>query len=687
MAGLLRVVSNEQLDRHEAEKRQREEADAKQNSPVITGLAAYVRRAWEPALRAKLPIEHKMLKAKRQRAGEYEPDKLAQIAAMGGSAIFMQLTEIKCRAAESWIRDILLDGGSPPWDLKPSPLPSLSPKQQGELENEFMQTMLELVAATGVAPEQQALPSMREAFEDDFKMRLMQAAERRCDRMADKIRDQFAEGGWYTAFNDFVTDLTTYPTAFVKGPVVRKQTMLSWETDDAGSMKPVAKEKLTPQFQRIDPFRMYPEPGVSSINEGYCFEHIPMSESDLSDLIGVPGYDENSIRVLLREGPRRSSWFNINEITKAELENKHQSWTSPTNTYDVLEFWGRVSGRMLLEAGMDEASIPDPERYYNACIWLCDHYVLKAMLNYDPLGNKPYTATSMFKVPGALWGRSIPEAVEDIQNVCNAAARSLVNNMGIASGPQVEVDIDRLPPGEDITQMYPWKIWQVTKDKSGGTAQAIRFTQPEDNAATLMAVYEKFARMADEHSGIPSYISGDVGVTGAGRTSSGLSMLMGAAGKGIRQVVSYIDNDVVKLMVTRQFIYNMRYDEDESIKGDAFAEPRGAINLAVRETAEVRRIEFLNATANPIDLEIMGVEGRGSVLREVAKSLQMPNEEVVPSKQKLKMRMAAAAAAPQSPAMPGPQKPEEPGAAPLPDGSAPGGASAAISRNQQTGAA
>jgi hypothetical protein len=156
-----------------------------------------------------------------------------------------------------------------------------------------------------------------------------------------------------------------------------------------------------------------------------------------------------------------------------------------------------------------------------------------------------------------------------------------------------------------------------------------------DNANTLMAVYERFSRLADDHSGIPAYIYGDTDVKGAGRTASGLSMLMGSAGKGIRQVVMHIDHDIIKQIVKRQFVYNMRYDEDESIKGDADIIPRGAINLAVRETVNVRRVEFLNATANQMDMQIVGIEGRAAILREVAKGLQMPVDDIVPSREKL----------------------------------------------------
>jgi hypothetical protein len=247
--------------------------------------------------------------------------------------------------------------------------------------------------------------------------------------------------------------------------------------------------------------------------------------------------------------------------------------------------------------------------------------------------------------------------------VCNAAARALVNNMGISSGPQVEVNVERLPPNEDITTLTPWKIWQTINDPVGSSAPAIRFTQPDSRATELVGVYEKFSRLADDHSGIPAYVYGDLNVQGAGRTSSGLSMLMGAAGKGIRQVVMHIDSDVVKPIVLRQFVYNMRYDEDEAIKGDVVVIAKGAINLAVKETVNIRRIEFLNATANPVDMEIMGKEGRATILREVAKGLQMSAEDVIPSREKsgyqgrIQSRAMAAQAQQQAPA-PGAENPD-----------------------------
>jgi hypothetical protein len=624
-----------------------------------------------------------MLDALRQRNGEYDAQKLAAIRKQGGSEIYMMITEVKCRAAESWLRDILLDTGTPPWDLHATPIPELSPTETRELQEAVAARALQYVEEAGQAPTPQEISELREIVAQEYRFALLQAAQNRADRMKHKIQDQFAQGGWSDAFNDFITDLVTYPAAFIKGPCVRRQRHLGWTTDENGATAVQASERLAPEYERVDPFRIYPEPGITNINEGYLFEHHPLTRTALSDMIGVPGYDENAIRQILMEGSG-SCWVNMStELQKDEEERKFHTEMRPTEIFDALEFWGKVSGKMLREWGMDEVDIPDEAKEYDANVWVVGNYVIKAVLNYDPLGEKPYAKTSFIKCPGSFWGKGIPKIIEDLQAVCNAAARALVNNMGISSGPQVEVNLERIPPNEEITQLTPWRIWQTLNDPAGSSAPALRFVQPDSNAQELMAVYERFSRLADDHSGIPAYVYGDLDVQGAGRTSSGLSMLMGAAGKGIRQVVMHIDSDVVKPIVTRQFVYNMRYDEDESIKGDAEIVPKGAINLAVKEQVNVRRLEFLNATANPLDAEIVGKEGRAAILREVAKGLQMPVDDIVPSREKLeyagRLQAKAMATMPQQ-GMPAPQ-----GTPTLPDGSPQGGMDGNTMQNRDSG--
>ena len=77
----------------------------------MSGLAAYVEQCWQEARTAKQPVETKMLRALRQRSGEYEPEKLAAIQRTGGSEIYMMITETNVRGMPSdrvsWLRYVL----------------------------------------------------------------------------------------------------------------------------------------------------------------------------------------------------------------------------------------------------------------------------------------------------------------------------------------------------------------------------------------------------------------------------------------------------------------------------------------------------------------------------------------------------------------------------------------------------
>jgi hypothetical protein len=683
MPGLIIVKTNSELDADAREAQAARDADLRQQAPVLTGLAAYVRRCWEAARDAKLPIENKMLRALRQRNGEYEPDKLAAIRSESGSEIFMMVTATKCRGAESWLRDILLDEGMVPFDLKPTAIPDSNPETGAMVTDVIAQKVIGMIQS-GIALDPITMESAKEQAAEDVRQQLLDDAVDRAEAMKRQITDQFTDGGMVDAFNAFISDLATYPAAVLKGPEVRRVRQLEWVRGADGAFAPKVQDKLVPTYRRVDPFRFYPEPGLTRLRDGYTIEHHSLSEADMSDLIGVPGYDDAAISALLAEGPS-NDWLWAAEYTKSVLENKYNIWRSDITKFSALEFWGRVSGRDLREWGLTSAEVPDPNKMYDANVWLSGRWVIKATLNYDPLGDTPYRMTSAVKAPGALWGVSYPELIEDVQAMCNAAARALANNMGIASGPQVEVQRDRLAEGEQITKLFPWKIWQTVSDPMGSGQPAIKFNQPEDRSGPLMAVYERFSRMADEQSGIPAYVYGDGQVGGAGRTASGLSMLMGSAGKGIRQTIMHIDFDVIGPTVTAQYIWNMQYIDDESIKGDCEIVPRGAVTLANREQLNVRRVEFLQATANPIDAQIVGPKGRASILREVAKGLAMPVDDIVPSNEQLEVMDAVQRA--QSMAAPG-AGPSAPGGGPAenPDGSPAGGQQANTVTNKNTGA-
>lgn len=646
--GLIRVVSNAELNEREQRDAAQQAAREANLRPELQGLAKHVLECWELARDAKNAVLPRLQRAQRARLGEYDADKLAEIRKTGGSEEYARVTANKCRVVEAWLRDVFLGQTEKPWTLKPTPKPDFPPNVEAQVRSQVAMEVAELFASTGQMPDPSLVRSSMAAQLEAMEERLRDEARKATQRMERKIEDQLVQGGFPEALGEFLADLVTYPAAILKGPVLRRRKTLTWQGTEGASLAPVVSDEIVPEVERVDPFRAYPAPGARTPQEGFFIEHLTLSYDDLYDLIGAPGFNEEAIRAVLREcdGGGLTDWLGfVTEKEESDPDAAPRHLRRRVFNIDCLEFHGNVKGSDLIEWGVDDG-VDDPEATYPACVWLVGSWVIKAQLNYDPLGHRPYYKTSYEELPGDFWGFGIPDVLDDVQGVVNAAVRSLVNNMGLASGPQVEINVDRIAEGEDITNLHPWKIWQTRDSQFGNTTPAMNFFQPNTNVQELLAVIEKFYQFADDFSLVPRYMAGSDKVAGAGRTASGLSMLMDAANKGLKGIVSNIDS-VLQQLLEKFYAHNMMYDPDVTIKGDAQAVARGAVSLMQLESLQLRRNEFLQVTANPLDSQIVGAAGRAEILREVAKGLELDVNRIVPPREQIEAMMAQVPAQPQ----------------------------------------
>lgn len=615
----------------EAESKKR--SDSMQNQPVIQGLAAHVRTRWDSARTAKRTLEDRMLQCLRQRNGEYDPEKLQEIREQGGSDIYINLTSVKCRAATSWLRDTLLGSGSDkPWAIAGTPNPDMPPEIMQELQARLANELMVHIQQGGMQPSPSELRTMALQMKDEAEREMREQSADRVSRMERKMEDQLLEGGWYKAFNEFLDDIVTFPYAVLKGPIKRKRKTLKWQN---GALVPV--EEIRNEWERVDPFMLYWAPWSWDLGDGYVIERHRLTAEALQALIDVPGYNNDAIRTILNDfgtmGMKQWLW---SDSSKAEAEGKDVTESSITgDLVDALQLWDSVKGSLLLEWGLTEKEIPDPALSYPCEVWLIGNVVIRAVLNYDPLGRKPYYLTSYENLPGSVDGKGVTDLCRDAQAMVNASGRALANNMGISSGPQVGINISRLPAGEDISDMHPWKIWQFSSSDYGDNSPPITFFQPNSNANELMAVFEKFSARADEDTMIPRYMTGE-NTPGAGRTSSGLSMLISNAGKGIKQVISNIDKNVITPAIERLYQDNLRYSKDPDLIGDVNIVATGATSLVIKEAEAVRRNEFLQVVLNsPVAQQIVGMDGTAELLRDQAKNLSGNVDRIVPDRQQL----------------------------------------------------
>jgi len=637
----MRVATNAQLDEWEAEK-----APPKKRIPqtVVDELAAHVQTCWQAALTHKEDkLDERLLNCLRRRDGKYDYQKVKELEKLGTALVYFRHTSLKCRAAKAWIKDVLIPADDRPWGLDPTPIPDLPPELRQIVVERTMTKAIQTIQTTGQMPTEDDVRSSASDMADIAKEGLVMEARRRAARMEDQIEDQFVEGGFRDAFMEVLDDVTTFPSGILKGPVIETKRQLAYSAD--GSFTPVVTEEQTPTYKRVSPFDFYPSPQSSGVDDGFLIERMRLYKNELARFRDVPGYDKKAIDTVLEE---HSSQSDSNDTVatdweRAELESKELNGAQGTEDgrIEIFEYWGTVEGSMLKKWGLP--GVDDPQKQYDVTVMVSGNTVLRALLNPDPLGRRPYYVASYETVPGSIWGISIPEIMEPLQDVMNSMLRSMVDNVGFASGPQIGVDVDRMHPSMDVTKVYPRKMW-FFENNPLGSQLPIQFFQPNMNLDPLIRGLAKFETLADDYTGIPRYAYGNEDVGGAGETASGLSMLMNAASKGIRQVIGNISEGILSQIVERQFTWNMLYLDDRAIKGDCKVNARGALAVVLREQLQVQRRMFADATNNPTDIQITGLEGRRKLLQSLAADLELPGvvprEEAFARQQQAQAQMA-----------------------------------------------
>jgi hypothetical protein len=634
-SGVLQVIPPAQLELQlqDQARAKAEAADASKGTQDLSSLAGYIKGQFEifrNHRNTSAGWSERMLAALRTFNGQYDSTQLQEIRRFGGSQVYARLTAQKCRAASSLLRDIYL-GQDRPWALKP-PDDVQVPDEIKKKIDTLMQAETQQVAQTlGQPPDPEDVNTRRIALLEQAEEAAKKKAAKQARVSGDKIETMLRDGGFYHAFAEFLVDLPIFPFACIKGPVVKVVPEVVWPP---GGGKPSVQQKPKLTWNRVSPFDLWWTPGVADIENANVIEKLRITRAELNDLLDLPGYNQDEIRAVLDEYGRGGLYDNwdTTDAERAVLESRENPAWNRSGMLSMMEFNGNVQGRVLQEYGL---AVPDELRDYNIQAWVIGAHVIKAHLSPSPRQRHPYFITSFEKVPGTPVGNGLTDLLADPQEVSNATLRSLVNNLSIASGPQVVINDDRLAPDENGEDMYPWKRWHVRNDPVGSNnQQPISFFMPQMFAQQLIQVFQEFVSIADDVSAIPKYVGGQAG-GGAGRTASGLAMLMGNASKILQTVSANIDRDVVEQAMLQLFDLLMLTDDSGLLTGEEKISVQGVSVAIQRETLRQRQIEFLTATNNPTDQHIVGLKGRAAVLRSVSTTIGMDGEQIVPSEDQI----------------------------------------------------
>ena len=603
-----------------------------EENQVVKKLAKHIDKVWQQNQKDNKQVRIEMVNTLRRVKGEYDPAKLTAIRAFKGSETYLRVGENKCRSAESWIKDIYRGDIDLPWELEPTAVPDLPDETiqqiQMEAQQQAMMMEQELMASGAIADRTQIARLMTDFYQeqlDKAKEDLQKEATERVNRAADEIRDQNQEGGWNTAFKDFLYYFVRLKVGIIKGPILTKRKKQIWQASEIG-YELTTIDTLVNDVYCVSPFNFFPSKGMKNINDGDVIEIHELSKQALSDLIGVAGYSDDEIRLVLdkyAKGDLKSKWFTIDDettVNQVSKDKQSSSLTNPTtsNSTDLAgdtifaqEFYGTVSGAMLIEWG-SEGNI-DPHMQYQANCWKIGDHVIKAVVNPDSLGRKPYHVTSWAKNPEWIWGEGLLEFAAPLEDAINAITRALINNIAIASGPMAEIDKDRV---DMKTPIYPWRQIESTSMQMKNDGPAVTYYQPQMYAESLINAWQFFGRVLDEMT-VPAYAQGasQSGVTAG--TATVFTQLLAAASRSIKAVVANIDDDIITPYIQMCYDYNMKFTEDDTMKGDARAVAKGVNGLLAREQQSQRKVEVLQMVANPAYMQILGTKNIGALLSQV----------------------------------------------------------------------
>jgi hypothetical protein len=626
--GVLRYTPPAML---EAQLLQREQQNAQANAPSLPAppeLCNYIKGQFEIFRNHRNTASGwsgRLLEALRTFNGQYSNTKMQEIRKFGGSEIYARLTAQKCRAASSLLRDVYL-GSDRPWAIKPPADPDVPDEILQKIDQLLQHEQQMVTQATGQPPSEDQARTRRLALMDSAMDAAKKTALKQAKISEDKVEEFLRQGMFYHALAEFLVDLPIFPFACIKGPTVKIIPDIVWQQG-----KPVVRNTPKMMWSRVSPFDLWWTPGAADIGSACVIEKSRLSRTELNDCLDLPGFNHDEVYAALQEYGRGGLYDNwdTTDAERAVLESRENPAWNRSGLITQMEFHGNIMGEILQEYGMP--GVVDPIRDYHVDAFCIGSHVIKANLSPSPRARHNYFITSFEKVPGTPIGNGLTDLIADIQEATNATLRSLINNLSISSGPQVVINDDRARPEENTDDLYPWKRWHVSNDPVGNNAKPpVEFFQPQSNAQELLTVFKALVELSDDVSAIPKYVGGQAS-GGAGRTASGLAMLMGNASKILQTVAANIDRDIFEVALQQLTDLLFLTDTTGVLTGEEDITIQG-VNVAVqRETQRQRQLEFLQHTQNPVDMEIIGIKGRGAVLRSVSQTIGLDGDQIVPS--------------------------------------------------------
>lgn len=611
---------------------EQEQSELEKQLNVQNPLIQMVKDRYLQADRARKPKETQWIKNLKAIRGNDATESLRPQSEV--SKVYVRTTTTKTKAAYAQINEALLSGDSFPIAVAATPVPTgiaefvhlaQEPEPQNPLNVGYAGDGVELPPGAT----QQDMPNiLGSAYSKGLDESLFQEgndatgtgaqlspAKQAARKMEKCIQDQLTESKARNALRRALYELCMLGTGAMKGPFTTLQSSNEWVE---GKLQ--ATEKELPSVSFVSLWDLYVDPNAyNSQDIQWIVERHRLNLNQLHDLGKQPLFNQDAINVCASFGG------NYREMPH-EHQLRHETNISETEgeLFEVLEFWGYLSVQRAMEVGLE---VPQGTKgTVLANVWVCGDQVLRTTVNPFTPSRIPYFLFPYEEDPYSIYGTGIPELMEDLQYLMNGMARLAVENAMLAGNVILDIDKSSLANETDLS-VYPGKVFERTH---GGAGQAVHAIEIPFVAHQNMQMFSQFRQLADEATGIQSILHGQTGVSGTGRTASGLSMLMDSASMSIKNVIRNIDDHLLKPLATAYFQWNMQFKTDEhpEIKGDLEIKALGAFNLITKERKAQSLQTFLQLSTNP---QLAPLIRLPTIVKQLAIQMDMDPEEILNS--------------------------------------------------------
>lgn len=574
---------------------EKEHEDDSQEAAINDTLAQKLRAMFQEFETLRRPLETEWLENLRQHKGVYDPETLSKIPP-NSSKVYPKITRARDNTVLSRLHEMLFPSNDRNWEIEPTPIP----KVPDAIKEEIKTALISQDPQTGMI----ILPTQQQIDQAIKEYAIMS-----CEQMSAEMEDQLTEMDYSMRVGKpCLKSGVIYGSGIVKGPLPIEYWVTTYEATDDDVVSKETK-KVSPYFQQIKIWNIYPDMNVTDWEqqEG-CFERHVMSKHELRKLSKRKDFYGDTIKAYLTEHPngdvtKKNYEMELEKLDQTSAQKNAFSYSESTATqksvtrkYEVLEYWGYVDGRELQEAGgnVSEDMFDDEVA---ATIWILGNKIIKAKANGKGIPDIPYLKPFYLeKDETSIFGEGLPRITRHSQITVCAAARMMLNNAAICSGPQFEVN-STLLVNDDPTSIYPMKVW--VREGRGADAQypAIRVYHVESHIEEYLRIVDQFIKFGDIESTLPTWMLSEPSAL-SNETATGVSMRLSTMTMTVRDIVRNFDEHQ-ECVIKSLYAWNMEFNDNPEIRGDYKVRARGSSSLVMKEV----RMQSLNQLVTTIQPE------------------------------------------------------------------------------------